>query len=79
MFGAAGSSLFIQYQLLSRIKSLHTAANTPLGFTLHTQNLNLNNMSGKIGRAKLGHGKGGKAGKIGYGKGTLNLIFRFLD
>jgi histone H4 len=26
-------------------------------------------MSGKIGRAKLGHGKGGKAGKIGYGKG----------
>lgn len=75
MFGAAGSSLFIQYQLLSRIKSLHTAANTPLGFTLHKQNLNLNNMSGKIGRAKLGHGKGGKAGKIGYGKGTW---FNFL-
>ena len=70
MFGAAGFSLFIQYQLLSRIKSLHTAANTPLGFTLHKQNLNLNNMSGKIGRAKLGHGKGGKAGKIGYGKGA---------
>jgi len=26
-------------------------------------------MSGKIGRAKLGHGKGGKGGKTGVGKG----------
>jgi len=26
-------------------------------------------MSGKIGRAKLGHGKGGKGGKSGMGKG----------